>query len=178
MGSGLEGLNGCSFRTERRAMIPKVWQSMQRRGFGFLKAPPFSGKTSFIQQLLNFAEGRGWRAFYFNCGTLKDGWKLDAVLRHACGGTLAELMEKGEVTNAGKRRGHPLWPGNAGWRWGMYMGCVRVGRGGMWRCDEGVGKLTCSTGRGAGERVIPTRGDLGGWNRALCCGVWWGWGEV
>ena len=125
MGCGLDGLNGCAFRTERRAMVQKVWQLMQRRGFGFLKAPHFSGKTSFIQQVLNHAEGRGWRAFYFNCWALRlveGGLKLDTELRDACGGTLAELMKKGEVflsSSAGNRRGHPLCPGPAGWCWGV-----------------------------------------------------------
>lgn len=121
MGSGLRGLNGRSFRTERRAMISKAWQLMQKSGFGFLKAPPFSGKTSLIQQVLNYAEGQSWRAFYFNCLALrvvKGGLKLDSELRKACGGILAEFMEKGEISwsvHAGRRRGHLPCPGAAVW---------------------------------------------------------------
>lgn len=97
MGTGLEGLNGRSYRTERVAMVPKAWDLAQSRGYGFIKAPPFSGKTAFIQQVLNFAEAQGWRAFYFNCSRLKEfGLRLDEALRAACGGTLSELMEGGE----------------------------------------------------------------------------------
>lgn len=97
MGTGLEGLNGRPYRTERQAMVPKAWHLAQRRGYGFIKAPPFSGKTAFVQQVLNCAEAQGWRAFYFNCTELKElSLELDEALKVTCGGALAELMREGE----------------------------------------------------------------------------------
>lgn len=109
MGSGNNGLNGRPYRTERKAMVQRVWDQVFKDGFGFIKAPPFSGKTAFMQQVLNHAEAQGWRALYFSCTYLKEfGMQLDDALRDCCGGTLAELMRGGKSCVAGSVRPHVL----------------------------------------------------------------------
>lgn len=88
-GSGFEGLNS-DFVLPRKHLVESIFKLLSEAGFAFLQGPPYGGKTTMLQLVLNYAKGKKFRTHYINvsAGT-RD---VDSFVEQQLGANLFELM--------------------------------------------------------------------------------------
>mmetsp|Transcript_34380 Transcript_34380/g.76356 ORF Transcript_34380/g.76356 Transcript_34380/m.76356 type:complete len:586 (-) Transcript_34380:879-2636(-) len=96
-GGGNEALSTQPWRTLRRSTAQAVWEQLKKCGYMFIKAPPFSGKSSLLQLVQDYLrtspEGRGTPVYYVPLIPCRCIDHIDARIKQKTGRTLIEWFQ-------------------------------------------------------------------------------------